>query len=94
MPGKSFVLTKTFHAYFEMQKLYERKPPITEAELLNDRAVPVFDEQDVELCRALTDRDWQGRLRGALNATQRVELPVAAIVKSPASLAGSASPTG
>jgi transposase InsO family protein len=37
-------------------KLYDRKTPITAADLLNDRVVPFFDEQDVKLCRVLTDR--------------------------------------
>src|SRR5260370_940797 len=37
-------------------KLYDRKTPITAADLLNDRVVPFFDEQDVKLCRMLTDR--------------------------------------
>jgi hypothetical protein len=37
-------------------KLYDRKTPITAADLLNDRVVPFFDEYDVKLCRMLTDR--------------------------------------
>ena len=37
-------------------KLYERKTPITAAELLNDRVVPFFDEHEVALQRVLTDR--------------------------------------
>ena len=37
-------------------KLYDRKTPITAADLLNDRVVPFFDEHDVKLCRMLTDR--------------------------------------
>ena len=37
-------------------KLYDRKTPITAADLLNDRVVPFFDEHDVKLCRILTDR--------------------------------------
>ena len=37
-------------------KLYDRKTPITAADLLNDRVVPFFDEQELKLCRVLTDR--------------------------------------
>ncbi len=37
-------------------KLYDRKTPITAAELLNGRAAPFFDENEVRLSRALTDR--------------------------------------
>jgi transposase InsO family protein len=37
-------------------KLYDRKTPITAAEMLNDRVVPFFDEQDVPISRVLTDR--------------------------------------
>ncbi len=37
-------------------KLYDRKTPITAAEILNDRVVPSYDEHDIRLCRVLTDR--------------------------------------
>ena len=37
-------------------KLYDRKTPITAADLLNDRVVPLFDEHEVPLLRILTDR--------------------------------------
>ena len=37
-------------------KLYDRKTPLTAADLLNDRVVPFFDEHDIPLCRVLTDR--------------------------------------
>jgi transposase InsO family protein len=37
-------------------KLYDRKTPITAADLLNDRVVPYFEEHDVPLQRVLTDR--------------------------------------
>ncbi len=37
-------------------KLYDRKTPITAADLLNDRVVPFFDGHGVKLCRVLTDR--------------------------------------
>lgn len=37
-------------------KLYDRKTPLTAADLLNDRVVPFFDEHGVVLSRMLTDR--------------------------------------
>lgn len=37
-------------------KLYDRKTPITAADLLNDRVVPFFEQYDIPLCRILTDR--------------------------------------
>ena len=37
-------------------KLYDRKTPLTAADLLNDRVVPFFDEHQIPLCRVLTDR--------------------------------------
>jgi transposase InsO family protein len=37
-------------------KLYDRKTPITAADLLNDRVLPFFDEHEIVLSRVLTDR--------------------------------------
>jgi hypothetical protein len=37
-------------------KLYDRKTPLVAADLLNDRVIPFFDEQQIPLCRVLTDR--------------------------------------
>jgi transposase InsO family protein len=37
-------------------KLYDRKTPITAADLLNDRVVPFFEEHGIPLSRVLTDR--------------------------------------
>ena len=37
-------------------KLYDRKTPITAADLLNDRVIPFFEEHGVPLQRVLTDR--------------------------------------
>ncbi len=37
-------------------KLYDRKTPITAADLLNDRVVPFFDEKEVKLSRVPTGR--------------------------------------
>ena len=37
-------------------KLYDRKTPVTAADLLNDRVVPFFDTHQVPLQRVLTDR--------------------------------------
>jgi hypothetical protein len=37
-------------------KLYDRKTPITAAEILNDPVLPFFEEQGIALCRVLTSR--------------------------------------
>ena len=37
-------------------KLYDRKTPITAAEVLNDRVIPFFEEHDLVINRMLTDR--------------------------------------
>ena len=37
-------------------KVYDCKTPLTAADLLNDRVIPFFDEQEVPLLRVLTDR--------------------------------------
>jgi hypothetical protein len=37
-------------------KLYDRKTPITAADLLNDRVLPFFAEHEIALSRMLTDR--------------------------------------
>jgi transposase InsO family protein len=37
-------------------KLYDRKTPLTAADLLNDRVLPFFEEHEVSLLRMLTDR--------------------------------------
>ena len=37
-------------------KVYDRKNALVAADLLNDRVVPFFEEQDVDLLRILTDR--------------------------------------
>ena len=39
-----------------LAKLYDRKTPLTAADLLNDRVVPFFEEHEISLLRMLTDR--------------------------------------
>ena len=48
-------------------KLYDRKTPITAADLLNDRVLPFFDGHEVKLLRLLTDRgsEYCGQSRAA-----------------------------
>ena len=45
-------------------KLYTAKVPLTAADTLNDRVVPFFEEQEVDILRILTDRgtEFCGRL--------------------------------
>jgi transposase InsO family protein len=40
----------------KVAKLYDRKTPITAAEILNDRVVPFYDEHGIRLSPVLTDR--------------------------------------
>src|SRR6266481_3393969 len=59
MKGVGRVYQQTFidtHAKVACAKLYDRKTPITAADLLNDRVLPLFEEHDVKLLRVLTDR--------------------------------------
>ena len=44
------------YAKVAFAKLYDRKTPITAADLVNDRVVPFYDAHEVKLCRVLTDR--------------------------------------
>ena len=59
LKGVGRVYQQTFidtYAKVACAKLYDRKTPITAAELLNDRVLPFFEEHDVKLLRVLTDR--------------------------------------
>src|SRR4029453_19160326 len=47
---------KVIRAKVVFAKLYDRKTPITAAEILNDRVLPFFEEHGIALCRVLTDR--------------------------------------
>jgi transposase InsO family protein len=63
MKGVGRIYQQTFIATYSkvaFAKLYDRKTPITAADLLNDRVVPFFDEKEVKLSRALTDREYCG----------------------------------
>src|SRR5262245_9233201 len=44
--------------YFKVAfaKLYDRKTPLTAADLMNDRVVPFFDEHEIAVSRVPTDR--------------------------------------
>jgi hypothetical protein len=46
-------------------KLYDRKTPITAAQILNDRVVPFYDEHGIQLSRMLTGK---GRCRAHQSA--------------------------
>ena len=59
MKGVGRIYQQTFidtYAKVAFAKLYDRKTPITAADLLNDRVVPFYDEHEVKLQRVLTDR--------------------------------------
>lgn len=57
---QTFIDTYTRVAF---AKLYESKHAITSAEILNDRVLPFFEEQQIPLLRILTDRgtEYKGR---------------------------------
>jgi transposase InsO family protein len=59
MKGVGRIYQQTFidtYTKVVFAKLYDRKTPLTAADLLNDRVLPFFDAHDVKLCRVLTDR--------------------------------------
>ena len=59
MKGVGRIYQQTFidtYAKVAFAKLYDRKTPLTAADLLNDRVVPFYDAQEVKLSRMLTDR--------------------------------------
>jgi len=51
-----FNLTPNGHFKWATAKLYTTKTPITAADLLNDRVLPFFEEQQMGVLRILTDR--------------------------------------
>ncbi len=58
--GVGRIYQQTFidtYAKIAFVKLYDRKTPISAAELLNDRVVPFFDEHRIRLSHVLADRD-------------------------------------
>jgi transposase InsO family protein len=59
LKGVGRIYQQTFidtYAKVAFTKLYDRKTPLTAADLLNDRVIPFFEEHDLKLLRILTDR--------------------------------------
>jgi transposase InsO family protein len=59
MKGVGRIYQQTFidtYSKVAFAKLYDRKTPITAADLLNDRVLPFFEEHGIPLLRILTDR--------------------------------------
>ena len=59
MKGVGRIYQQTFidtYSKVAFAKLYDRKTPITAAEILNDRVLPFFEEHGIALTRVLTDR--------------------------------------
>jgi transposase InsO family protein len=59
LKGVGRIYQQTFidtYAKVAFAKLYDRKNPITAAEILNDRMVPFYEEHGIRLSRVLTDR--------------------------------------
>jgi hypothetical protein len=58
MKGVGRIYQQTFvdtYSKVACAKLYDRKTPITAADLLNDRVLPLFEQHEVKLLRVLTD---------------------------------------
>ena len=58
LKGVGRIHQQTFLTYTKLAfaKLYDRKTALVAADLLNDRVIPFFDEQQIALQRVLTDR--------------------------------------
>jgi transposase InsO family protein len=59
LKGVGRIYQQTFidtYAKVAMAKLYDRKNALVAADLLNDRVLPFFEEQEIPLLRILTDR--------------------------------------
>jgi transposase InsO family protein len=59
LKGVGRIYQQTFidtYAKVAFAKLYDRKIPLTAADLLNDRVLPFYEEHGIPLCRVLTDR--------------------------------------
>ena len=59
LKGVGRIYQQTFidtYAKLGFAKLYDRKTPITAADLLNDRVLPFYDEHEIPLQQVLTDR--------------------------------------
>src|ERR1044071_5885566 len=57
--GVGRIYQQTFidtYSQFAFAKLYDRKNAITAADMLNDKVMPFFEEQQIPLLRILTDR--------------------------------------
>jgi len=59
LKGVGRIYQQTFidtYAKVAFAKLYDRKNALVDADLLNDRVIPFFEQHDVPLLRILTDR--------------------------------------
>jgi transposase InsO family protein len=59
LKGVGRIYQQTFidtYAKVACAKLYDRKTPLTAADLLNDRVLPLYEEHGIPLSRILTDR--------------------------------------
>src|SRR5262249_9779409 len=72
LKGVGRIYQQTFidtYAKVAFAKLYDRKTPITAAEILNDRVVPFYDEHGIRLSRVLTDRGTEFWAPKAMNTS-------------------------
>ena len=63
LKGVGWIYQQTFidtYSTVAFAKLYDRKTPITAADLLNDRVLPFFEEHEIVLSRVLTGTEYCG----------------------------------
>ena len=96
MKGVGRIYQQTFidtYAKVAFAKLYDRKTPITAADLINDRVVPFYDAHEVKLCRVLTDQSrYRGRHRARLRSCRFVCTPSLCPLASGFNMSASSTP--
>jgi hypothetical protein len=86
LKGVGRIYQQTFidtYAKVAFAKLYDRKTPITAAEILNDRVLPFYDEHSLLLSRVLTDRgtEFCGRETTTTSSTSRSRTSITPALK-------------
>jgi len=86
MKGVGRIYQQTFidtYTKVVFAKLYDRKTPITAAEILNDRVLPFFEEHGIVLCRVLTDRAPSIAATPSITTTSSISPSRTSIIRGP-----------
>lgn len=86
MKGVGRIYQQTFidtYTKVVFAKLYDRKTPITAAEVLNDRVLPFFEEHGIVLCRVLTDRGTEYCGNPSITTTSSISPSRTSIIPGP-----------